>query len=44
MNPGERGSEADSLQKVTFLHMKHCGISGLMDTELKTTHEEFQKQ
>ena len=22
--------------------MKHCGISGLMDTKFKTTHEEFQ--
>ena len=44
MDPCERGNEADSLQKDTFLHMKHCGISGLMNTESKTTHEEFQNQ
>ena len=44
MDPCERGNEPDSLQKVTFLHMKLCGISGLMDTEFKTTHDEFQEQ
>ena len=29
------GNEADSLQKVTILYMKHCGISEYMDTEFK---------